>query len=174
MDEENSFWMLLSLFKNYKLEDIYYKEFPGLRKRLFILMKLIEKFMPKIYEKLIEYNIYPTMYASQWFFTCFANCLPFNAVVRIFDCYLLEGEKIIFRIALALFKLKEKEILNEHTFESIMEILRNATRGVINEEELLKIAFDFSLSRNDIRYYEYIYQQLSITNNEELQQLLGY
>ena len=174
MDEENSFWMLLSLFKNYKLEDIYYKEFPGLRKRLFILMKLIEKFMPKIYEKLIEYNIYPTMYASQWFFTCFANCLPFNVVVRIFDCYLLEGEKIIFRIALALFKLKEKEILNEHTFESIMEILRNATRGVINEEELLKIAFDFSLSRNDIRYYEYIYQQLSITNNEELQQLLGY
>ena len=137
-------------------------------------MKLVEKFMPKIYKKLIENNIYPTMYASQWFFTCFANCLPFNAVVRIFDCYLLEGEKIIFRIALALFKMKEKEILNENTFESIMEILRNATRGVINEEELLKVAFDFSFSRNDIRYYEYIYQQLSITNNEELQHLLGY
>ena len=111
MDEENSFWMLYCIFSKYNLEEVYTKDFPGLRKRLYIFLKLVEKFMPKIYEKLINKKIYPTMYASQWFVTCYTNCLPFDVVVRVFDCYLLEGEKILYRVALALFKLKEIEII---------------------------------------------------------------
>ena len=174
MDEENSFWMLLSLFKNYKLEDIYYKEFPGLRKRLFVFMKLVEKFMPKIYEKLIEFNIYPTMYASQWFFTLFTNCLPFEVIARIFDCYLLEGEKIIFRVALAILKLNENALLNAKGFESFMSELRLCPSKIKNAEVLLKTAFSFSLSRNHINNHEQNYAKLLLNNKEELQKLLGY
>jgi len=174
MDEENAFWMLYCIFSKYNLEEVYTKDFPGLRKRLYIFLKLIEKYMPKIYEKLISKKIYPTMYASQWFVTCYTNCLPFDIVVRVFDCYLLEGEKILYRVALALFKLKENEILNSKKFESIMEILKNLTKEVGSADELLKTAFDFSLSRNDIRYYENLYQQYLKNNNEQLKVLLGY
>ena len=174
MDEEDSFWMLYCLFKKYNLNDIYMKDFPGLRRRLFIFLKLVKKFMPKIYEKLIKNNIYPTMYASQWFFTCYTNCFPFDIIVRIFDSYLLEGEKIIYRIALAIFKLKENEILKEKNFETIMEVLKNSVNDIKNANELLETAFDFSLSRNDIYHYHYLYQQYLKTNNDKLTLLLGY
>ena len=173
MDEENAFWMLNCLFKNYGLEEIYMKDFPGLRKRFYIFLKLIEKFMPKIYQKLIKFNVYPTMYASQWFFTCFSNCLSFNIVVRIFDCYLLEGEKIIYRVALALFKLKENYLLKAKSFETLMEGMKSITNEIKDPDKLLEIAFDFSLSREHIKNFEKEYLNLVKNNNDELNALLG-
>ena len=174
MDEENAFWMLNCVFKKYGLEDVYVKDFPGLRKRLYIMVKLINKFMPKVYEQLIKYSITPTMYASQWFFTCFSNCLPFNIVVRIFDCYLLEGEKIIFRIALALFKIRENELIKEKSFETLMEKLKSISKEIKIPDLLLKTAFDFSLSKNHISDLAIEYEKLKENNNDELITLLGY
>lgn len=52
------------------------------------------------------------MYASQWFMTIYSCNFPFEATVRIWDIFLVEGKKILFRIALALFKLNEKEMMN--------------------------------------------------------------
>ena len=174
MDEENAFWMLKAVFEKYGLEDVYMREFPGLRKRLYVFINLLKKFMPKIYNKLIELNIFPTMYASQWFFTCFANCLPFSIVVRIFDCYLLEGEKIIYRIALALFKLKEKYLLKGKSFETIMEKMKSITNEINDPDILLETAFDFSLSRKDISKLELEYADLVKNKNDELKVMLGY
>ena len=174
MDEENAFWMLHILFKKYGLEEVYLKDFPGLRKRLYILVQLIKKYMPKVYEQLIEYKTYPTMYASQWFFTCFSNCLPFNFVVRIFDCYLLEGEKIIFRIALALFKLKEKALTEAKSFETLMENIKNISKDLKNPDFLLDSAFRISLSKDLIRNLAYEYENKKAKNNDELIELLGY
>ena len=174
MDEENAFWMLYCIFKKYGLEEVYVKDFPGLRKRFFVLLKLVEKFMPKIYDKLLEFNVFPTMYASQWFFTCFSNCLPFHIVVRIFDCYLLEGEKIIYRIALALFKIKENILIKAKSFETVMEIMKSINKEITDADKLLEIGFNFSFSRENIKNYENQYLNLVKNNNEELLSLLGY
>ena len=174
MDEENSFWMLYCIFRKYKLEEVYLKDFPGLKKRFFIFLKLVEKFLPKIYKKLLKEQAYPTMYASQWFFTLYTNCLPFELLVRIFDCYLLEGEKIIYRIGLAILKSNENELLKVRHFEEFMENLRNCTKNIKDIEQFLKMAFDFSFSRSHIVHFEQQYQQYLLTKNTELQKLLGY
>lgn len=174
MDEENAFWMLNFIFKKYGLEEVYMKDFPGLRKRFYIFLKLLQKFFPKIHNKLIELKVFPTMYASQWFFTCFSNCLSFNIVVRIFDCYLLEGEKIIYRIALALFKLNENYLIKAKNFESLMEKLKQITNEVKNPDKLLETGFGFSLSREHIKKFEIEYLDMMKNNNEELKDLVGY
>ena len=173
MDEENAFWMMNCLFGNYGLEEVYMKDFPGLKKRFYVFIKLLEKFMPKIYNKLIELNIYPTMYASQWFFTCFSNCLPFNIVVRIFDCFLLEKEKIIYRVALALIKLKEESLLKAKSFEVLMERMKSIYKEIKNPDILLETAFSFSLSREHIKKFEIEYSNLMKTKSDELKDLLG-
>ena len=172
MNEEDSFWMLYCVFSKYNLEEVYTKNFPGLRKKLYIFIKLLEKFVPKIYNKLKEKEVVPTMYASQWFFTLFTNTFPFEIIVRIFDCFFLEGEKIIYRIALAIFKIREKKLLKTKSFETLMENIRNATNN-IEVEELLKTAFEFSLSRKHIKNFEKEYFEEMKKNNDKLKLILG-
>ena len=55
------------------------------------------------------------MYAitSQWFPTLYVVYFPIDIVVRIWDMYLIEGRKTLFRVALAILKVNEKTILNE-------------------------------------------------------------
>ena len=38
----------------------------------------------------------------------YAIILPFNILMRMFDLYLYEGEKILFRTGLTILKIKEK------------------------------------------------------------------
>ena len=66
----------------------------------------------------------PQIYASQWFLTLFSIYFPFETVVRIWDIYLVEGRKTLFRIALAILKINEKELM-EAEMEGLFCILKN-------------------------------------------------
>lgn len=61
-----------------------------------------------MYKKFNEMHYVPQIYASQWFLTLFSVYFPFEVVVRIWDIYLVEGRKTIFRFALAIMKINEK------------------------------------------------------------------
>jgi len=47
------------------------------------------------------------MYVSPWFLTLFSAHFKFDILVRVYDVYLLEGQKVIYRIALAIMKIHE-------------------------------------------------------------------
>ncbi len=43
--------------------------------------------------------------------TVFVDCVPVSTLLRIWDCFLYEGAKIPFRIALAMLQLNQAQIL---------------------------------------------------------------
>ena len=168
MDEESSFFMLHSLMKKYQMEDIFFSNFPGLRKKFFIFLILQKKYIPKIYNIFQRDGILPTMYASTWFISLFARSLEFKIVIRIFDCFFLEGFKVIYRIALALLKLKENDFCKGSkgcSLPLLQKVLEN-----VNENELFKIAFGFSISRNYIEKCELEYEKVK---NDEKNEFIG-
>lgn len=71
-----------------------------------------------------EVDFTPQMFGSSWFITLFADYLPITAVIRIFDIYLMEGRKILFRIALAIFKLCEKDLMLATDLELPLTLLK--------------------------------------------------
>lgn len=48
------------------------------------------------------------LYASSWFITLYSNTLPCQYIFRILEIYLVEGEKILYRVALQILKEKKK------------------------------------------------------------------
>jgi hypothetical protein len=150
MDEESTFWMIHSLMIKYSLKGYYLKNFPDLFKSFFKLLRLMKKHIPKIYERFKKYGLCPSMYATQWFISLFSVNFKFETLVRIFDVFLLEGDKILYRFALAVLKLNEKKILKTNNFEDLMGMVK----GFYDElevETLMKCAFSFSISRKQLR-----------------------
>ena len=167
MDEESSFFMLHSLMKKYELEGFYLPGFPELKKTFYILLNLEKKFIPKIYELFKKEGMIPSMYASEWFICLFSRNLEFNGLVRIFDVFILEGYKVIYRFSLAFLKLKENEFLKgKDGLASIMQTINQCLENV-DIENLFKIAFGFSLSRKDLDKLGKEYDKIKDNQNDE-------
>ena len=172
MDEESSFFMLHSLMKKYKLEGFYLPSFPELKKTFYILLNLEKKYIPKIYEIFKKEGMIPSMYASEWFICLFSRNLSFDALVRIFDVFLLEGYKVIYRFALAFLKLKEDEFLKAK--DGLVSIMKTCNECLehVDVENLFKVAFGFSLSRKQIEKFGNEYDKVkSDQKNEFVKQL---
>ena len=60
-----------------------------------------------------------------WLICIFADCLPTETVLRIMDCFFLEGAKILFRVGLTLLKLFEKPLLGCTSFEEAQALLKD-------------------------------------------------
>ena len=80
------------------------------------------------------------------------------------DVFLLEGEPALIKFALGFMKLREKAILKSEGLMQIIPLLKNIKKNDIDEEKLVKYAFqyklsslDFEVDLNNIKQYEYIY-----------------
>jgi len=172
MDEESSFWMLNSLMENFEMEGFYLPAFPELPRAFYKFLSLVKKHIPKVYEHLMHKNrlITPSMYASQWFITLFTVNFKFEILVRLFDFFLCEGMKVIYRLGLALLKINEQKFLRAKQLEEVMAVFKTAY-DIADAEELFSIAFDFSISRKHIIEYEKQYDDLKSgkdTNFDEI------
>ena len=168
MDEESSFYLLHSLMKKYQLEGVYLPDFPELKKHFYVLLILLKKHLPKIYEVFKSCDMMPSMYASEWFITLFCRELNFKYLVRFFDVFLLEGRKIIYRIGLALLKLRENEFINAKKggISSVMTVMHEIYSN-IDIETLFKIAFKFSISKSFIKQCEDEYEKVKDDKKNE-------
>src|SRR5689334_7573205 len=91
------------------------------------------------------------MYATGWFISLYTNVLPFNTVVRIFDCLLHEKTKILYRAALAIMKVREKSIAVATSIEQLMNSFREyKDPEFYDEDNFVSLMFKFSLSRKEI------------------------
>lgn len=86
------------------------------------------------------------MYASQWFLTLFAVYFEIDVVVRIWDIYLVEGKKMIYRVGLAILKLMEKKLLAAELGD--MFVIFKDIRTEVNKDQLLKTALGFGFARS--------------------------
>ena len=172
MDEESSIFLLHSLMKKHDLEQFYLPDFPGLKKTFYVQLCLMKKYIPKVYEVLKKNEVMPSMYASEWYITCFTRELDFKILVRIFDVFLLEKNKIMYRFALAFLKLKEEKFLNaKGGIAGVMSVFKDILL-VDDVEHIFKIAFDFPFRRKFIKHCEEEYEKVKNDPKNEFMSLL--
>lgn len=112
--------------------------------------------MPEVYKKLNKFNIQSVFYATPWFMTLFSAVLPFNLYVRVFDIFLLEKWKIIFRVGLTIIKYQEQAILKAESFDDVMVALKQCdVFNKVDEDEFFNKAMkSFVFSKKKITKYE--------------------
>ena len=124
MKEEKAFWAMVGLFKGRgKIRGQYFHGLSLLRQHLFQFEMLVKEQLPQLAKHFEEQMIQTEMYACSWFMSVFSADLSFPLLVRIWDVFLYEGVKIVFKTGLALLKFFQDDLLKLRSLEDLLRFL---------------------------------------------------
>uniref|UniRef100_A0AC34RBJ5 Rab-GAP TBC domain-containing protein n=1 Tax=Panagrolaimus sp. JU765 TaxID=591449 RepID=A0AC34RBJ5_9BILA len=125
---EDAFWFLVAITERFFDKSYFDQSLTGAQADQELLKEILEQKYPKLAKHLEEYDIDLTTITLNWFLALFFDAVPFQTMLRIWDCFLLEGSKVLFRISIALLGLYEEEILDRSDTISVIKVLKAAVR----------------------------------------------
>jgi len=148
----------------YNLHGLYTPGFPLLQKYFWIFDQLLKEHCKDLYkhfhnEEEVGLIVHPSMYATQWFMTLFCkisngtdpdNRLPMEVLLRIWDIFLNEGPKILFKLGLFFFKYNEQDLLKLDDLEAIMKRLPKIDISN-NSDAMVRGVVGIKLSRGHLK-----------------------
>jgi len=125
MDEESSFWMLAAIIEDLLPCEYYAGNMTGLCVEQRVLQSCLSWKLPKVHKHLLEYEVDLDQISVPWFMCLFLNSLPLDVTLRVWDCFFYEGFKALHRISLAIFKLKQPELMEMEDMCDMFRTLRS-------------------------------------------------
>ncbi|XP_078231761.1 rab GTPase-activating protein 1 isoform X2 [Callithrix jacchus] len=110
MPEEQAFSVLVKIMFDYGLRELFKQNFEDLHCKFYQLERLMQEYIPDLYNHFLDISLEAHMYASQWFLTLFTAKFPLYMVFHIIDLLLCEGISVIFNVALGLLKISQKKL----------------------------------------------------------------
>uniref|UniRef100_A0A8C1SU16 USP6 N-terminal-like protein n=1 Tax=Cyprinus carpio TaxID=7962 RepID=A0A8C1SU16_CYPCA len=125
MNEEDAFWALVKLLSGQKhaMHGFFVPGFPKLMRFQEHHDRILQKMMPKLKQHLDNQEVYTSLYTMKWFFQCFLDRTPFTLTLRIWDIYILEGERVLTAMSYTILKLHKKTLL-KLSMEEIVKFLQ--------------------------------------------------
>ncbi|XP_036962356.1 USP6 N-terminal-like protein [Acanthopagrus latus] len=125
LNEEDAFWALSQLLTNSKhaMHGFFIPGFPKLHRFQAHHELILSKMLPKLKKHLDKEQMTTGIYTTKWFLQCFIDRTPFTLTLRLWDIYILEGEKILNAMAYTTFKLHKKR-LQKLQLEDLREFLQ--------------------------------------------------
>ncbi|CAN6472145.1 unnamed protein product [Victoria cruziana] len=103
--EEDAFWMLATLLENVLVNDCYTDNLSGCHVEQRVFKDLLSKKCPRIAGHLEAMGFDVSLVATEWFLCLFSKSLPSETTMRVWDVLFNEGVNVLFRVALAIFKV---------------------------------------------------------------------
>ncbi|CAJ0935403.1 unnamed protein product, partial [Mesorhabditis belari] len=138
---EDAFWFLIALTEKFFDKSYFDESLAGAQADQEVLKELLEVKFPRIQQHLDQCEIELATVTLNWFIALFFDAVPFQTLLRIWDCFLLEGPKVLFRFSVALLGMNEAEILQKNDTIGIMKIVKAAVRLTYDIDGLFTLAF---------------------------------
>ncbi|CAD5110860.1 DgyrCDS226 [Dimorphilus gyrociliatus] len=126
LSDEDAFWAFSNLFtvEKYGMHGFFALGFPKIERFKELLQSLLKKHLKKLYKHMKEMNIVADTYVFKFFMACFAHCVPPSLMFRLFDVFILEGDKMLLAMGLLYFKKHSKKMLKMND-EKLYEYMNN-------------------------------------------------
>ncbi|XP_068033326.1 TBC1 domain family member 2A isoform X1 [Anomalospiza imberbis] len=141
-DEESAFWCLVYIVENLMPVDYYSETLITSQVDQRVFKDFLSEKLPCLMAHFKQYRIDVSLITFNWFLVAFVDSLVSDILLQVWDAFLYEGTKVIFRYALAIFKYNEEEILRIHDSVEIYQYLRFFTRMITDGRKLMNIAFN--------------------------------
>lgn len=127
LNEEDAFWALVKLLSGPKhsMHGFFVPGFPKLMRFQEHHDRILKKFMNKLKQHLDSHELHSSLYTMKWFFQCFLDRTPFTLSLRIWDIYILEGERVLTAMSYTILKLHRKYLM-KLSMEELIEFLQES------------------------------------------------
>lgn len=145
---EEAFWCLVQICEVY-LPGYYGPHMEAVQLDAEVFMALLRRQLPRVYKHLQQVGVGPLLYLPEWFLCLFTRSLPFPTVLRIWDAFLSEGAKVLFRVGLTLMRLALGTVEQRTACPGLLETL-GALRAIpptqLQEEVFMSQVHSVTLS----------------------------
>ncbi|XP_069575643.1 TBC1 domain family member 2A isoform X2 [Brachyistius frenatus] len=140
--EEDAFWCLVSVVDTIMPQDYYTHNLVASQADQRVLKDFMSEKLPRLAAHFEDHGVDVSLITFNWFLVVFVESLPSDILLPLWDAFLYEGTKVIFRYTLALFKYKEDDILKIQDSVEIYRYLRFFTKTISDSRKLSSIAFN--------------------------------
>ncbi|KAE9288467.1 hypothetical protein PF001_g20502 [Phytophthora fragariae] len=141
LSEEESFYLLIAIVR--LVPDDYYTSMLGLVVDQHVFADLVRLQYPEISEHLTDLGgsgMELSLACTEWFLTLFASPCERDVTFEIWDAIFLQGDEVLFRVALALLQQAKTELLACNAYGDMLKHLNELGRGKIDAQALMKIS----------------------------------
>ncbi|XP_077986905.1 uncharacterized protein LOC144441221 [Glandiceps talaboti] len=142
MEAELAFWCLVAIVEKYFPDNYFDRNLVGAQADQSVLKELVQRKLPLLHTHISSVDIDLSTITLNWFLAIFFDSVPFETLLRIWDCFFLEGPVVLFRFSLAIMKLHENKLLQECDTISIMRQMKSIAKLSFDVEGLVQAAFE--------------------------------
>ncbi|XP_033630050.1 small G protein signaling modulator 3 homolog isoform X3 [Asterias rubens] len=153
MEEEDAFWMMCTIIEELVPASYYSSTLLGVQADQRVLRQLMVSFLPELDQQLKSHDIELSLITLHWFLTVFSSVVHVRVLLRIWDLFFYEGSVVLFQVTLAMFKLKEEELLKLENSAQIFNALSDLPGGIDEVDKLIEaceVGMKHSASLTDI------------------------
>ena len=176
--EENAFWILCAIAENV-CPNYYTQNMIGCQIDIRIFNELLNESFPKLVAQFEEERLSLPLLASKWFLCIYADLMPSGTTVRVWDSFFLHGTLILFRVAVGIIELFERDF-EEKTVEFAVSSFQTMPSKIYDHKALFKIVRSLttiSHKRINSLYEKYdaevVNETLALSRNKDVQALLN-
>ena len=170
-DEETCFWIFLHFIDNIKLKDLYLQNMPEYLIKLYQINFFIKEYYPKMHHHLKTTRINLDIFFSKWILTVFSNFLDFDTLYNVWDLFILDKWKAIFKFSIIIASYMKDDLINLdlHTYSSYV---RNNSLNSLKFKELSRYYNKYKITNSKLNelkedfYVEQLKTKLEINNSE--------
>jgi hypothetical protein len=141
LDEEATFWFLYVVIEKLLPLDYFSPGLFGAQADQAVLRELLPQKLPRLSAHLDLHSIDVTLITFNWFLTLFIDAMPTESALRILDCFLMEGTKVLFRVGLGVLKVNARHLLSITDPVALFQTLKEIAKHTFNIDQLLQVAF---------------------------------
>ena len=140
LKEEDAFWMMVCIIEDLLPASYYSANLWGAQADQLVLRSLVATNLPALDAVLTNHNIEISLITLHWFLTLFTSALNIKITIRVWDKLFHEGATIMFRVALAMLKMAEEQLLKVQSSAEIFNHLSALPSRLDDVETLLSTA----------------------------------
>ncbi|KAI1792153.1 TBC-domain-containing protein [Ganoderma leucocontextum] len=141
-DQEEAFWVLAAMIERILPEDFFSPSLLSSRTCPLVLLDYVQDLMPKLSAHLTDLGVDLGAICFSWFLSLFTDCLPVETLFRVWDVFMIDGIDVLFRIAFAILRTNEQELLRCASIPAVYVALESLPNRMWEADRLLQAEAD--------------------------------